>query len=157
MCSVWDDMTWLMPDCSIRTSTDQSLLAAPRSFSQLTTSFFGSGCQGIRPAPLLAWPQFMVFYAIITMLILQQDRVCFSSIHRIDLQQNLWNCSIFYPPKTLLSSMFVIILTFLSRFTLLRCSVFKILFESFPLCLSLWERCLSYLDRQRGQNSLGAS
>ena len=26
----------------IRTSTDQSLLAAPRSFSQLTTSFIGS-------------------------------------------------------------------------------------------------------------------
>ena len=33
----------------IRTSTDQRLLAAPRGFSQLTTSFVGSRCQGIRP------------------------------------------------------------------------------------------------------------
>ena len=29
-------------DCSIRTSPDQCLLATPRSFSQLVTSFFGS-------------------------------------------------------------------------------------------------------------------
>ena len=34
-------------DCSIRTSADQCLLATPRSFSQLATSFFGSQCQGI--------------------------------------------------------------------------------------------------------------
>ena len=33
----------------IRTSTDQCLLAAPRGFSQLTTSFVGSRCQGILP------------------------------------------------------------------------------------------------------------
>ena len=43
-------------DCSIRTSADQYLLAIPRSFSQLTASFFGSQCQGILPALLLAWP-----------------------------------------------------------------------------------------------------
>ena len=29
-------------DCSIRTSADRCLLATPRSFSQLVTSFFGS-------------------------------------------------------------------------------------------------------------------
>ena len=45
-------------DCSIRTSADQYLLAIPRSFSQLTTSFIGSQCQGIRPALFLAWPSF---------------------------------------------------------------------------------------------------
>ena len=33
--------------CPIRTSTDQSLLAAPRGFSQLTTSFFASRSLGI--------------------------------------------------------------------------------------------------------------
>jgi hypothetical protein len=40
--------------CPIRTSPDQSLLAAPRSFSQPSTSFIGSRCQGIHRAPLLA-------------------------------------------------------------------------------------------------------
>ena len=35
------------PGCPIRTSTDQSLLAAPRGFSQLATSFFASRSPGI--------------------------------------------------------------------------------------------------------------
>ena len=52
--SVYDVMTLLITDCSIRTSADQHLLAIPRSFSQLTASFFGSQCQGILPALLLA-------------------------------------------------------------------------------------------------------
>ena len=47
MYSVYDDKTFLLPDCSIRKSADQSLLTAPRSLSQLVTSFFGSRCQGI--------------------------------------------------------------------------------------------------------------
>ena len=49
-------MNILHADCSIRISADQSLLATPRSFSQLTTSFIGFWCQGILPALLLAWP-----------------------------------------------------------------------------------------------------
>src|SRR5438034_7080730 len=40
--------------CPIRTSADHSLLAAPRGFSQPSTSFIGSWCQGIHRAPLLA-------------------------------------------------------------------------------------------------------
>ena len=36
----------------IQRSPDQCLFAAPRSLSQLITSFIGSQCQGIRPAPL---------------------------------------------------------------------------------------------------------
>ena len=40
----------------IQKSPDQCLFAAPRSLSQLITSFIGSQCQGIRPAPLFAWP-----------------------------------------------------------------------------------------------------
>ena len=40
--------------CPIRTSPDQSLLAAPRGLSQPSTSFIGSWCQGIHRAPLLA-------------------------------------------------------------------------------------------------------
>jgi hypothetical protein len=38
----------------IRKSPDQSLLAAPRSLSQLTTSFIGIRCQGIHHVPLVA-------------------------------------------------------------------------------------------------------
>ena len=59
--SVYDVMTLLITDCSIRTSADQHLLAIPRSFSQLTASFIGSQCQGILPALLLAWPSFHTF------------------------------------------------------------------------------------------------
>ena len=40
--------------CPIRTSTDHSLLAAPRGLSQPSTSFIGSRCQGIHRAPLVA-------------------------------------------------------------------------------------------------------
>ena len=46
----------LYPDFSIRISAGQSSLTAHRSFSQLTTSFIGSQCQGIRPALFLALP-----------------------------------------------------------------------------------------------------
>ena len=44
----------LVPGFPIRISMDQSLLTAPHGFSQLTTSFFGSWCQGIHPMLLLA-------------------------------------------------------------------------------------------------------
>ena len=53
--SVYDTWTWLHVDCSIRTSTDQCLLTTPRSFSQLTTSFIGSQCQGILHMLFFAW------------------------------------------------------------------------------------------------------
>ena len=46
--------------CShIRTSPDQCLFAAPRSFSQLVTSFIGSQCQGILHMLFLAWTTFV--------------------------------------------------------------------------------------------------
>ena len=44
----------LVPGFPIRTSMDQCLLTAPHGFSQLTTSFIGSWCQGILPVLLLA-------------------------------------------------------------------------------------------------------
>jgi hypothetical protein len=40
--------------CPIRRSPGQSLLAANRSFSQLSTSFFASHCLGIHRAPFVA-------------------------------------------------------------------------------------------------------
>ena len=78
--SVYDVKILLLTDCSIRTSADQYLLAIPRSFSQLTTSFVGSQCQGILPALLLAWP-FRTF-------VRSWSELCFSS-----LEVFYWNCS----------------------------------------------------------------
>ena len=54
MCSAMDDTLLHVPGFPIRISMDQCLLAAPHSFSQLTTSFFGSRCQGIHPTLFLA-------------------------------------------------------------------------------------------------------
>ena len=48
----WHGFT--VPGFPIRKSPDQSLFAAPRGLSQLTTSFIASQCQGIHRAPLVA-------------------------------------------------------------------------------------------------------
>ena len=45
----------------IQKSLDQWMFAPPQGLSQLTTSFVGSQCQGIRPAPFLALPFFLPF------------------------------------------------------------------------------------------------
>ena len=42
------------PGFPIQRSADRWICAPPRSLSQLVTSFFGSQCQGIHPAPLSA-------------------------------------------------------------------------------------------------------
>lgn len=54
MDSVQDDGGSPPPGCPIRISTDLRLLAAPRGFSQLATSFFGPKRQGIHRMPFLA-------------------------------------------------------------------------------------------------------
>ncbi len=54
MNSVYDDQTLLWPGSPIRISADHNLFAVPRSFSQLTTSFFGVWCLGIHPALFVA-------------------------------------------------------------------------------------------------------
>ena len=51
----WFSIWYLSVGFPIRKSTDQSSFAAPRSLSQLITSFIGSWCQGIPLALLLAW------------------------------------------------------------------------------------------------------
>ena len=56
MDSVLDNGVWTPLGCPIQISPDQWMFAPPRSFSQLTTSFIGSQCQGIHLAPFLAWP-----------------------------------------------------------------------------------------------------
>ena len=47
------------PGSPIRTSPDQFLFADPRSFSQLTTSFFASGSQGILRSLLFSFSYFI--------------------------------------------------------------------------------------------------
>ena len=49
-----------MVGCPIRISTDQLVLANPRSFSQLITSFFASESLGIPRAPLITYFYFIV-------------------------------------------------------------------------------------------------
>ena len=49
-----------MVGCPIRISTDQFVLANPRSFSQLITSFFASESLGIPRAPLITYFYFFV-------------------------------------------------------------------------------------------------
>ena len=74
--SIWC-MDIVHADCSIRISADLSLLATPRSFSQLTTSFFGFWCQGILPALLSAWP----FWIMLSLLLKAFTKnFCFSLI-----------------------------------------------------------------------------
>ena len=48
----------------IRKSADRSSFAAPRSLSQLVTSFFGSLCQGIHLMLLFAWT-FLFFLSLV--------------------------------------------------------------------------------------------
>ena len=53
-CFTW----WGFP---IRIPADRSLFAAPRSLSQLVTSFVGSWCQGIHLMLFFAWTSFVLF------------------------------------------------------------------------------------------------
>ena len=49
-----DDRQLRLPGCPIRKYLDQSLLAAPQVFSQLTASFIDSQCLGIHRMPFVA-------------------------------------------------------------------------------------------------------
>ena len=53
---IWFSTGYLAVGFPIRKSPDRSSFAAPRSLSQLITSFIGSWCQGIPLALFLAWP-----------------------------------------------------------------------------------------------------
>ena len=50
----WKWREFIPPGFPIRRSADRSLLAAPRSFSQLVASFVGKWCLGIHPVLLVA-------------------------------------------------------------------------------------------------------
>jgi hypothetical protein len=61
-----------MVGCPIRTSTDQIVLANPRSFSQLITSFFASESLGIPRAPLITYFYFFVLSLALSLQFLLQ-------------------------------------------------------------------------------------
>ena len=88
--SVYDVKILLLTDCSIRTSADQYLLAIPRSFSQLTTSFVGSQCQGILPALLLAWPFLAPPYWLCLFMVWIMLLIAWSYMNTCVF---IWNCS----------------------------------------------------------------
>ena len=57
----------------IQKSADRGLFAAPRSLSQLVTSFFGSWCQGILLVLLFAWTSFVVYLYTVRICSLFQE------------------------------------------------------------------------------------
>ena len=71
--SVYDTMTLLIVSSLIRISADRGSFAAPRSFSQLVTSFFGAMYQGIH------------LYALCSLIFLD----CIFAIRRIFLPQRI--------------------------------------------------------------------
>ena len=86
--SVQRTQVWTWVSFLIQKSPDQCLFAAPRSLSQLITSFIGSQCQGIRPAPLFAWPyQTNLFrdWLVSSWFSLANEDYCYPSF---------WNCNI---------------------------------------------------------------
>ena len=80
--------------CShIRISAALCLFAAPRSFSQLVTSFFGSWCQGIPLTLFLAWTPLYIFRYTRSLYRLNCCVSRFYSCFSISLWQNCF----FYP------------------------------------------------------------
>ena len=115
-------------DCSIRKSAGHSLLTTYRSLSQLTTSFFGSQCQGIRPALFLALP--FVFLSSLkihcsfiyptSIFYFTKNRVvsldCISSY--FDIQFSRY----FYFPTNFINWM-LLLLSLITQFTLINLSI----------------------------------
>ena len=90
-------------DCSIRISAGLCSLTAHRSFSQLTTSFIGSQCQGIRPALLLALPfVFSEFSLIHCSFIYPTSKLKFKNrVVSLDCISSYFSYSIFKMPFSL--------------------------------------------------------
>ena len=65
-----------MVGCPIRISTDQIVLANPRSFSQLITSFFASESLGIPRAPLITYFYFITILTYVSILVTVSTSIC---------------------------------------------------------------------------------
>ena len=101
--SIWWQVINL-PDCSIRKSADRHVFAISRSLSQLITSFFGSQCQGIRPAPFFTWPFFAFWIPLSSRIILS-----------LVLVFQLRLLVVFYPNFFVLKTLLRFVLPLLSR------------------------------------------
>ncbi len=61
-----DIPTYVGIGCPIRKSSDQNLLPASRSLSQVATSFIVSLCQGIHLVPFITWLQILYLFFLIS-------------------------------------------------------------------------------------------
>ena len=88
MYSVIDDSTHVKPGSPIRTSLDQSSFPAPQSFSQDSTSFIASYCQGIHHLRFSSWPYNLnslkaIFYILNYSYVENTIRLCFLKFYQI--------------------------------------------------------------------------
>ena len=101
--SIWSMI--LHHRCShIRKSADRSLFAAPRSLSQLITSFFGSQCQGILHMLFFAWTTYCILISIYSVLVSIAWIAVFHTCSYLDEVFFLFvrqNCFIFFYPFAL--------------------------------------------------------
>ena len=80
----------------IRKSADRSLFAAPRSLSQLVTSFIGSWCQGIRPMLLFAWTSLLILFSLFSWIAEFLKQISFAAKKHLSsfLRSTFrWNCN----------------------------------------------------------------
>ena len=93
--TIWFIIGYLAVGFPIRKSPDQCSFAAPRSLSQLITSFIGSWCQGIPLALFLAWP---IKHSLYKFLLLRKVQFWFSitvELCRLILEVYFsWNCGV---------------------------------------------------------------
>ena len=124
-CFTW----WGFP---IRIPADRGLFAAPRSFSQLIASFFGSWCQGIPLVLFLAWTSFLLYcMSFANRLFFAYCSILFPILLRTLLRKNHY---ILYSVFT----KFFVILFFLLSYTAL--TVYRVLDLLSPILLSLSPR-----------------
>ena len=122
----------------IRKSADRSLFAAPRSLSQLITSFIGSWCQGIHLMLLFAWTSYLLVLVLLNCLSFINSFLFFRisfAVKRFDPFHFLklfystlrWNCSLpkFLERPILISLKFVLFYLFVSTLLFIFYSVFN--------------------------------
>ena len=84
----------------IRISADRSLFAAPRSFSQLIASFFGSWCQGIHLMLLFAWTSFWIFFSCSLWIAWVSLNICFGAdFNQLFRSKKVWSFLRFFFPS----------------------------------------------------------
>ena len=154
MDSFTDDGTLLPPGFPIQTSTDQSLLAAPRGFSQLTTSFFGVQCHGIHPAPFITWSSWLSSCQSFTLIAYPETNCKIVAFLRSYVLSNtfatgfftrcfsIWLCSF----QGTFRSLSIPENDTGSRRRTVNCQTLRLVFFSFThLCVSTWDEAIWFL------------